>query len=260
LLTFGAVLSACTVTAGGDDSPFDASSTDDTDTDDTDTDDGGPTLPDASPPAPTSPTSDASTPAPVDGSVPPSDASTPDAASECGEAMCCDAGPCSSDDAATASDAGCVPYEPELLATADGGTACFPSCVAELQARCMPAGECGASDFQNTCWVDGVTRRNDFDPETLSITTSMFADGAPCYQVLITSDDEGATYYSWRDSCGVEIATGDASAADPTTLSVTCAGSAEPETIDLVADECLTFNEGAPAGIGCTDDPSCGAQ
>jgi hypothetical protein len=165
--------------------------------------------------------------------------------------------------------AACAPFSAEVAASqADAGNGlraldtCFPSCIAELEAQCYPAGECAksyGSESYVSCWENGI-RRTSFErvQGTLrSIVVMMHSRDTLCYAVRIDVPPAGPAAYTWTDGCGRVVATGLEDAEDLTRVAVTCEGETEATLVNTTGPACTNHTDGAPYPEACLAQPVC---
>lgn len=116
------------------------------------------------------------------------------------------------------------------------GTCEYPQCLADLQANCVPEGECtqqiNLDDPLNPsfamCWDNGVKAGfGDFDADTGSGTFEFQMNGDVCYSIDFTAEaTTGASSLVYKDASGATVATVET---DPDTESqtITCVDSGQ---------------------------------
>jgi len=142
-------------------------------------------------------------------------------------------------------------------------TACFPPCLEDLKAMCVPSGTCtrnlpatqSDTAVSSYCFMNGVKIGSSVYNETRTKP-----DGSLCYSVDIMVDSTGTKYqYMWKNGAGALVATESLDYADMGGRyhTVTCGGTTT--MVDMATPACEAEEMALPqVDVICTtNDPTC---
>lgn len=168
-----------------------------------------------------------------------------------------DAGDASTHDASwlTGEDAGAGDASSPGVDTAD---TCFPSCITDLEALCLPSGACGFNTIGESfgaCWDNGLEMEQQlvYLADAQQVVTRLRVANRLCYEVSYEAFSLNApNTITWRDSCNRLIARGIQTESDTAAYEVTCVDTDETKLVSFTSAACSGYVNGAPWPSNCS--------